>query len=204
MMPSLERWGQRFHHRISMMIGRAILRRADDTGGVQLHQLEMLDGELLDDVEHRQPYGFTSNVKPSDTTEALLLAVGGQRGNGVVVLVGDPALRLKDLQPGEVAMHDDQGQKVVILRDKILVTTTKDVEVDARNVTLTASGDVTGTISGGLTLTVTGTAQITAAHAQLISDDVQLGAAGGKKVALDGDSVVAGKVVASSTKVKAT
>lgn len=46
-------------------------------------------------------------------------------------------------------------------------------------------------------------AKVTTAHCDLISADVNLGATGGKKVVLDGDPVVAGAVVASSTKVKA-
>lgn len=48
--------------------------------------------------------------------------------------------------------------------------------------------------------------KITAPHVDLISDDVNLGGTGGKKVVLDGDPVVGGgggTVQASSTKVKA-
>ena len=195
MRDTLDRWGRQFRDRIGMMVARGILNLVDDSGEVQLVQITMLDGEVSDQVEHRQPYGFTSNTKGGGSTEAIVLAVGGQRGNAVAILVGDPASRLKGLQPGEVAMHDDQAQRIVILRDKILITTTKDIEVDGDNVALTATGNLTATVSG--------TAQISAPHVQLTSNDVQLGAAGGKKVALDGDSVVAGKVVASSSKVTA-
>lgn len=49
-------------------------------------------------------------------------------------------------------------------------------------------------------------AKVTSPHVDLISDDVNLGGAGGKKVVLDGDPVIGGgggTVHASSTKVKA-
>ncbi len=209
MREALDRWGQQFKHRISMMIGRAVLSLVDDTGDVQLVQIKMLDGEVSDQVEHRQPYGFTSNTKPSGTTEGLLLAVGGQRGAGVVILLGDPASRLTGLQPGEVAMHDDQAQKIVIMRDRILITTTKDIDVDCKDLTLTATGDVTATISGDcmaavsgdFTATVTGTAKITGGTTQILGGHVDLGATGGKAVARVGDSVAGGKITSGSATV---
>lgn len=58
------------------------------------------------------------------------------------------------------------------------------------------SGDVSVTVSEGIV-------NVNATTINLVADMVNLGEIGGKKVALDGDSVVGGKVVASSTKVTA-
>jgi phage baseplate assembly protein V len=165
--------------RVGMMVGRAVLSAIDDSQQFQSLQVDLLDSETADDVEHFQPYGFSSNPFPG--AEALHLAVGGLRSHGVIICAGDRRYRLTGGAPGEVVMYDDQGQKVHLQRAGILITSPmkvtvhSDVEVD-----------------------------VTAPKVVVTSDDVELGAAGGKKVVLDGDNVVLGKCVASSTKVKAT
>lgn len=58
------------------------------------------------------------------------------------------------------------------------------------------SGDVSVTVNEGIV-------NVNATTVNIVADAVNLGAVGGKKIALDGDSVVNGKVVASSTKVNA-
>ncbi|HUO23114.1 MAG TPA: phage baseplate assembly protein V [Caulobacteraceae bacterium] len=55
----------------------------------------------------------------------------------------------------------------------------------------------------GIHITTTKTVTVNAAEVGILSGNVNLGALGGKKVALDGDPVVGGVIVASSTKVKA-
>ncbi len=57
---------------------------------------------------------------------------------------------------------------------------------------------------GGINITSTSGVTVAAPSVIVNSTAVQLGAAGGKKVVLDGDPVVSGAVVASSTKVRAT
>lgn len=163
--------------RIMGVVGRCVLTAIDDTTLAQSVQVAALDEELHDGVERFGEYGLAS--VPHAGAEAIVVFVGGLRSHGVVIAVEDRRYRLTGLQSGEVALYDDQGQVIHLKRDGILVTSPLKVEVEAPTVTVTAD------------------------HASLISADVQLGAAGGKKVALDGDPVVAGKVVASSTKVKA-
>lgn len=75
----------------------------------------------------------------------------------------------------------------------------------AKDLNATVAGKVTANVTGDLDVTVSGAANLTVSGKTILAcSDVELGAAGGKKVALDGDSVVSGKVVASSTNVKAT
>ena len=51
-------------------MSRAVVQRVDDTGGVQTLQVEVLDGEVRDDVERPQQYGLTS--VPLEDSEAQL------------------------------------------------------------------------------------------------------------------------------------
>ncbi|WP_431477838.1 phage baseplate assembly protein domain-containing protein [Massilia eburnea] len=58
--------------------------------------------------------GFTSVPKPG--AEGVVVFVGGNRDHGLVIAVEDRRFRLKGLASGEVAIYDDQGQKVHLTR----------------------------------------------------------------------------------------
>lgn len=90
-------------------------------GGTKMRtlQISLLAGEPKDDVEHFEPYGFTSEVKVG--SEPLALFFDGDRSHGVVVVVADRRYRLTGLQSGEVAIYDDLGQKVHLTRDGIVI-----------------------------------------------------------------------------------
>ncbi|CAN5449264.1 hypothetical protein BH09PSE4_BH09PSE4_23110 [soil metagenome] len=106
--------------RIAMMVGRGTVAGVDDDRQLQELQLELLADEVHDGVEHFQTYGLTSHPKPG--AEAVSVAVGGTRGHVIVIAVGDRRYRLKGLAEGEVALHDDQGQSVLLGRDGIVVS----------------------------------------------------------------------------------
>jgi hypothetical protein len=76
-------------------------------------------------------------------------------------------------------------------------------DVPTQYVAFSASGIAIVSAANVSIAAAAGTVTVTSSHVNLISADVNLGATGGKKVVLDGDPVVAGAVVASSTKVKA-
>lgn len=100
---------------IANLVARAVVRRVDDAGRLQLLQLGLLQGEVRDRVEHFQAYGFTS--VPLAGAEVVVLFPGGRRDHGLVVASGDRRYRLAGLAPGEVALHDDQGLAIVLRRD---------------------------------------------------------------------------------------
>lgn len=106
--------------RVLLMVGRAVAQVINDAGGVQVMQLTGLSGEILDQVERLQEYGFTA--VPHSGAEAVLVAVGGNRSHSLVIAVEDRRYRLAGLAAGEVALYDDQGQKIVLHRDRIEVT----------------------------------------------------------------------------------
>lgn len=163
---------------LKLMIGRAIVRLVEDVEGEQRMQIDGLADETLDGVPRAQDYGFVS--RPLKGAAGILLSMGGVRGQAVVIAVGDRRHRLTGLVDGEVAMHDDQGQKVHFKRDQILVETPFKVVV--------AAG---------------AEATVTADKVVVISDDINLGAEGGAKVARVGDTVAGGVITSGSNKVKA-
>jgi phage baseplate assembly protein V len=132
-------------NRIANMVARAVVKRADDSESAQTLQVAALDGETLDDLEHTQPYGFTS--VPKDGAQAVLLFVCGKHDHGLVLVVGDRRYRLKSLESGEVAVYDSNGSTVVLKKNG-------DIQLNPQSGTvkvtgdLVASGDVkAGTIS---------------------------------------------------------
>src|SRR3989339_826236 len=124
--------------RVQLMIGRAVIAAVGDGSACQTLQVTALSGEVLDGVERIQEYGFTSH--PHQGAEAVLLAVGGNRSHGLVVVAGDRRYRLTGLAAGEVALHDDQGQVVHFKRDCILVHSPFNIEVNTDGI-LRLEGD---------------------------------------------------------------
>lgn len=94
-------------NRVYTMITRAILETADDSDGMQVVKLNLLAGETRDKVERFQNFGFTSN--PPAKSECVALAIGGNRDHLIVVVAGDRASRIKDLEQGESAFHNVAG-----------------------------------------------------------------------------------------------
>lgn len=107
------------HARVMLMIGRAILKAVNDAAPAQTVQAAFLGEETRDSVERLAEYGFTS--VPLAGAKAVAVFVGGDRGHGIVIATGDARYRLKGLEGGEVAIYDDQGQKVILTRAGIVI-----------------------------------------------------------------------------------
>ncbi len=133
----LARWSGPLRRRLAAMVRRAVLELVDDDGGLQRVQLTALAGETLDRVERVQQYGFTGRPKPGAT--AIVLGLGGNSAHSIVVAVDDRRYRLAGLAEGEVALYDDQGQKIVLYRDRVEVEAPK-VVVRSDDVHLGAEG----------------------------------------------------------------
>lgn len=126
---ALEKYMAPIKRRVALGIGRAILRAVSDVAGLQRVQVEALAGEVIDNAERFQQYGYTSH--PHDGAEAVVLALGGNRNHPIVISVDDRRFRLLALEAGEVAIYDDLDQVVHLQRDRILVTSPKDITVSA-------------------------------------------------------------------------
>lgn len=130
--------------RIKLLVTRAVVKLVDPAQLMQELQVEALAGEVLDGIEHFEPYGFTSH--PLAGAEVLLLSAGGRRAHTLAGIVADRRYRKTGLAPGESAMHNHVGDYILIKQDRsIEVFAGTKVKVTAPTVEVVASTKVTVT-----------------------------------------------------------
>lgn len=100
-------------------LGRGRLTAVDDSGPVQSVQAQLSQSELRDGTPRVAEYGFHSN--PPAGADAVLVFLGGDRTQGVVIACGHQKYRMTGLASGEVALADDLGQTVYLTRTGIVV-----------------------------------------------------------------------------------
>ncbi|MDO9235953.1 MAG: phage baseplate assembly protein V [Aquabacterium sp.] len=132
--------------RIGNMFSRGIVSSSSATRKMQTLQLRLMAGEQKDDVEHFEPFGFTSRPLPG--AEHVSLFFDGDRSHGVTLVVADRRYRLTGLAEGEAALHDAFGNKAHFKQDGTLdvVASTK-VQITSPLVTMSGNLQVTGTIT---------------------------------------------------------
>ena len=86
--------------------------------GADKVQVRVLDGEPLSNIERVEPYGFS--YRPKAGCQTYLLFPHGDRSFGVAIVIGDKQYQM-NLEAGEVAIHDDQGQSVHLTRGGIVI-----------------------------------------------------------------------------------
>lgn len=112
------------------ILSRGAVTLANAANKIQTLQIALQDDESKNDVEHFEPYGYTSHPLPN--AEVLVGFIGGDRSHGVVMCAADRRFRIKSLQPGEVAIYTDEGDKIVLKRGH-------NIEVDTHTLTINAS-----------------------------------------------------------------
>jgi phage baseplate assembly protein V len=145
---------------------RGVITLVKAAGAVQIVQAEGLSGELVQDIELFQHYGYTSN--PPQGSMAIILPIGGKTSHGIVIATEHGTYRLKNLAPGESALYDDQGQKIHITRSGIVIDgagkpiniqNTPHVIADTPKFTFTHDVEILGKLD--VTQDITGAAKIT-------------------------------------------
>ena len=134
--------------RIATLVSRAVLAAVNAAPGCQTLQVTILADEPQVDVEHMEPYGFTSN--PPAGAEGVILNVAGQRGAAVGLNFGNRSVRVTGLKNGEVGIFTDEGDKITLKRDRhievetlhLLVKAEEDIEMETKTYTVKASGGV--------------------------------------------------------------
>ncbi|MDF7777837.1 phage baseplate assembly protein V [Sphingomonas sp. AOB5] len=150
-MKAMEDALRRLSGRIQMAIGRCIVMAVDDGRKFQELQVQLLADEVLERVERFQDYGITS--VPRRGAEGVVLGVGGLRSHAIAICVGDRRYRLTGLQEGEVALHDDQGQKVLIGREGIVISSDQGVSIETEgNFAVAAEGTISLAGQGGVSI----------------------------------------------------
>jgi len=101
--------------RAANAVARAVVQLVDDETKLQLLQLGVLAGEVVDGAEHHQAYGFAS--VPLAGAEAVVLFPGGDRAHPLVVSVSDRRHRPTGGEPGEVTVYNHAGARVILMDD---------------------------------------------------------------------------------------
>lgn len=132
---------QPIERRNKLLITRGIVKLVNSELKMQALQVKAL-GQVLDNVEHFEPYGFTSH--PHENAETILASLGGHRGHTVAVCVADRNFRLKNTVQGEVAIYTDEGDVIHFKRNNIIdINSAATINVTAPNVNINASTKVT-------------------------------------------------------------
>lgn len=132
--------------RIGNLVTRGVVSAVNAGAKMQTLQLRLMAGETKDNVEHFEPFGFTS--KPLAGAEHVTVFMDGDRSHGITLVVADRRYRLTGLQDGEVAIYDDQDQKVHLTRDGIVIKTTKKCRMEAANIELHATESYSWDVAG--------------------------------------------------------
>ncbi len=134
--------------RVATLISRAVLGAVNAAPGCQTLEVTILADEPQADVEHIEPYGFTSN--PPAGAEGIILNVAGQRGACVGLNFGNRAFRVRGLKGGEVCIFTDEGDKITLKRDRhieietlhLKILAQEDATVETKTYTVKASSGV--------------------------------------------------------------
>lgn len=185
----------RLLNRVQMMVSRGTISRVDDAPKMQEVQVELLADETQEAVEHIQPYGLSSHPKPG--AEVVMVALGGIRSAGIVIAAGDRRFRLTSLAEGEVALHDDQGQKVHLTRDGIVIAS-------VLGITIETDGDFTIAAEGAVSIDGASVTIASDGAVAVNSDDIAIGNGATKGAARVDDPIhdSSDRISGGSSKVK--
>jgi phage baseplate assembly protein V len=96
--------------KIFLLLGRALLTAINGSAPVQTVQVTGLHGEIISDVEHIQPYGFTA--KPTAGKDVFMAFINGNRDQGVALFVMDRVNRPTTLSDDDSMVWTVGGQQV--------------------------------------------------------------------------------------------
>lgn len=170
-------------------------------------QVETTDDYVEDDLEHFEPYGFSSEPHVDKKTDAIVVFTDTNNGHGVVIVVADRRYRIVNMKPGEVAMFDDKNRHVYLKRDgieidgvddPITVKTTGNIIINSdANVNITANAvnvNAQSTVINSPDNTVNGPLKVTG---QIVGQG-GLTISGGSGAKVTGPLTTTGDVVANS------
>lgn len=131
----------RLERTIQNLLARAVVTGLNTASKCQTLQVELMPGEPKENVEHLEPYGFTS--APLTGAEGFALFPDGDRSLGVILMVADRRYRIKGLQAGEVAIYTDEGDSIILKRGKTMVLQTDNLEANTKTCAFNATEKIT-------------------------------------------------------------
>lgn len=128
-----------YHRRIMNLVSRGVVKLVNSSIKMQSLQVTLLSGEVLDDIEHWEQYGFTAH--PKKGAEALAVSLGGNRNHSIVISVANREYRLQGLDEGEVALYTDEGDSIILKRGNN-IEINAGTQVTVNSPSLHCSGDI--------------------------------------------------------------
>lgn len=120
---------------------RGVIGAVNPAPNVTLVQVSGVAGEIVQDNELFQHYGFSSN--PPAGSAVIVLPLGGKTSQAVIISSEHGAYRIKNLAAGEAVIYNHHGDKVWIKQDGTIdVTASSKVTVHSPLVEV-PTGDVT-------------------------------------------------------------
>ena len=101
-------------NKIFRIVGRGILEKVKSSEKTQMIQITGLKDEVVTDIEWLQTYGYTCYPKVTNTAEALIAYLNGNRDQGIAIAVHDREKRPTDLASGEVCIYDHNDNRITI------------------------------------------------------------------------------------------
>lgn len=166
-MSALDRSLNRLAGRVRLAIGRAVLGLVNDATRLQAVQVQVREGEVRDDAEHFQHYGFTSVPLPG--AEGIALAVGGSTDHLVVLNLDDRRHRPTGLAAGEVCLYTKWGDVIKLRESGIEIVHASRVTITAPLVQVNGNLQVSGTIVAAGNVTGAGISLQTHTHGGVAS-----------------------------------
>lgn len=146
-------------------------------------QVTILDGEVLNNIDRVEPYGLS--YRPKKGCRAYILFPSGDRARGFALVIGDKRYQM-DLQEGEVALHDDEGNHIHLKRGGII-----EAKAATKVIADTPLFETTHNAKIGGNLEVVGTSKLTG-HVDCGADVVAVGNVSAAVVLAGGFSSLAG------------
>lgn len=109
----------RLAQRILSNVLRLRITTSDDSGPMQKLQVRLNELQTVDNVPHAFHFGLSS-VAP-DGSDAIVMFVGGDRGNGVVLGTNHADSRPKNLVAGESAVFNQVGIKIYLSKGGLVI-----------------------------------------------------------------------------------
>ena len=120
---------RRLERSVNNLLARIVVTGLNTASKCQMLQVSILADEQKENVEHLEPYGFTS--APLAGAEGFALFPDGDRSHGVILMVSDRRYRIKGLQSGEVCLFTDEGDTLTFKRGNTVELKTKTYNVIA-------------------------------------------------------------------------
>ena len=120
--------------RVSLLASRCVLNLINDSTPTQSAQAEFYEGEVHDDCEVWQHYGFTSF--PPIGSEAIAISLGGERQGSLIISTENKEKRIKNLKEGEVCVYSSCGDSLSLKNGNSTELKTKKLNINTSSISI--------------------------------------------------------------------